>query len=76
MPSKTPLKNWVSSCKAQGMEGLKQKAYSVQLKLDAVQFMLETGASYSETAAPFHLNNPSSDKAGIISTINGSKQLK
>jgi len=63
MPSETPLKNWVSSYKAQGMEGLKQRktkeAYSVQFKLDAVQFMIETGASYSETAVQFHLNNPS-----------------
>ncbi|MDY0393181.1 transposase [Virgibacillus halophilus] len=63
MPSSTPLRNWVSSYKVQGMEGLKRRKtkqeYSVQFKLDAVQFMLETGASYQETAVQFHLNNPS-----------------
>ncbi|MBM7598974.1 transposase-like protein [Virgibacillus halotolerans] len=50
MPSDTPLKNWVKSYKEQGMKGLKRRktkeAYTVQFKLDAVQFMLETGASY------------------------------
>ena len=50
------------SYKAQGIEGLKRrktkKEYSVQFKLNAVQFMLETGASYLETAVQFHLNNP------------------
>ncbi|RDW18143.1 transposase [Oceanobacillus arenosus] len=60
MPSSTPLKNWVSSYKARGMDGLKRrktkKEYSVQFKLDAVQFMLETGASYQETAVQFQLN--------------------
>lgn len=63
MPSSTPLKIWVKSYKAQGMDGLKRrrtkKGYSVQFKLDAVQFMIETGASYQETAVQFHLNNPS-----------------
>lgn len=63
MPSTSPLENWVRSYKAQGMEGLKRRKtkeeYSVQFKLDAVQFMLETGASYLETAVQFHLNNHS-----------------
>ena len=63
IPSTSPLKNWVRSYKAQGMDGLKRrktkKEYSVQFKLDAVQFMLETGASYLETAVQFYLNNPS-----------------
>lgn len=63
IPSDTPLKNWVKSYKAQGRRGLERKKnnkkYSVQFKLNALQFMLETGASYSETAVQFHLNNPS-----------------
>ncbi|MFD2129743.1 transposase [Pseudogracilibacillus auburnensis] len=63
MPSPSPLKNWVRSYKEQGMDGLKRrktkKKYSVQFKLDAVQFMLKTGASYLETAVQFDLNNPS-----------------
>jgi transposase len=63
MSSASSLKIWVNSYKAQGMDGLKRrktkKEYSVQFKLDAVRFILETGASYSETAVQFHLNNPS-----------------
>src|SRR5699024_3149478 len=47
------LKNWVRSYKTQGMDGLKRRkskmTYSVQFKLDAIQFILETGASYPET---------------------------
>ncbi|MBM7597793.1 transposase [Virgibacillus halotolerans] len=63
MPSTSPLKNWVKSYKVQGMEGLRRRKtkeeYTVQFKLDAVQFMLETGASYLETAVQFNLNNHS-----------------
>ena len=63
MPSETPLKNWVRAYKTHGMEGLKRRkrkeAYSVQFKLDTIQFMKETGASYLETAVQFNLNNPS-----------------
>ncbi|WP_110936883.1 helix-turn-helix domain-containing protein [Salipaludibacillus neizhouensis] len=63
IPSSTPLKNWVRSYKTQGMDGLKrrkmQEGYSVQFKLDTIQFILETGASYQETADQFRLNNPS-----------------
>ncbi|WP_078428007.1 helix-turn-helix domain-containing protein [Alkalihalobacterium alkalinitrilicum] len=63
MPSQTPLQDWVRAFKTQGIEGLKRKkvkeAYSIQFKLDTIQFMLETGASYQETADQFRLNNPS-----------------
>jgi len=63
MPSQTPLQDWVRAYKSQGVEGLKHRkrkeTYSVQFKLDTVQFMLETGASYQETADQFKLNNPS-----------------
>ncbi|WP_147294840.1 helix-turn-helix domain-containing protein [Oceanobacillus chungangensis] len=63
MPSSSPLKNWVSSYKAHGMDGLKRrktrKEYSVQFKLNTIQFMLETGASYQETSDKFKMNNPS-----------------
>src|SRR5699024_3022308 len=49
--------------KTQGMDGLKRRkskmTYSVQFKLDAIQFILETGASYPETAVQFQMNNPS-----------------
>src|SRR5699024_3913868 len=63
MPSQTPLQDWVRVYKTQGMKGLERRkvkeVYSVQFKLDAIQFMLETGASYQETAEQFRLNNPS-----------------
>ena len=63
IPSATLLKNWVKSYKSQGMEGLKRRKtkreYSVQFKLDTIQFMLKTGASYSDTAVQFNLNHPS-----------------
>ena len=62
MPSATPLQNWVLTYKAHGTTGLTQKTgktvYSVQFKLNAIQFMLETGASYQETAVQFNLNTP------------------
>lgn len=63
IPSALSLKNWVRSYKSQGAEGIVRKhkkvAYSVQFKLDAIQFILETGDSYPETAVQFQMNNPS-----------------
>lgn len=63
MPSQTPLQDWERAYKAQGVNGLKRRkvkeAYSVQFKLDTLQFKLETDASYQETADQFRLNNPS-----------------
>ena len=63
MPSDTPLKNWVRNYKSQGIKGLQRKvskeAYSVQFKLDAIEFMIKTGASFPETAKHFRLNHPS-----------------
>lgn len=61
--SHTRIVEWVKTYKSQGMEGLKRrktkKEYSVQFKLDTIQFMLNTGASYIDTAIRFNLNNPS-----------------
>ncbi|MGP4083059.1 transposase, partial [Pseudalkalibacillus sp. R45] len=61
--SHTPIVEWVKTYKSQGIEGLKRrktkKEYSVQFKLDTIQFILNTGASYLETAHQFSLNNPS-----------------
>lgn len=63
MGSQTPIVEWVNTYKSQGMEGLKRrktkKEYSVKFKLDTIQFMIKTGASYLETAVQFNLNNPS-----------------
>ncbi len=63
MGSQTSIREWVNIYKSQGMDGLKRrktkKEYSVQFKMDTIQFMLNTGASYLETAVHFNLNNPS-----------------
>lgn len=62
MPSSKPLQQWVRTYKSLGIDGLKQKSgkekYTVQYKLDTVKFMLETGASFQETANQFKMNNP------------------
>ncbi len=62
MPSQTPLQDWVRTYKTKGVEGLKRRkmkeAYSVQFKMDTIQFMRETGASFQETAKQFKLNHP------------------
>ncbi|WP_299634116.1 transposase [uncultured Virgibacillus sp.] len=63
MSSSTPIYEWVKNYERHGMAGLKRrnkkKEYAVQFKLDTIQFMLETGASYRETAVPFKLSNSS-----------------
>lgn len=63
MSSQTRIFEWVKIYNSQGMEGLKRrkakKEYSVKFKLDTIQFMINTGASYLETAVQFNLNNPS-----------------
>lgn len=45
-----------------GEIGLRRKvtkqAYSAQFKLDVLQFMKQTGASYQDTAIEFNMNNP------------------
>ncbi|GGA93349.1 helix-turn-helix domain-containing protein [Ornithinibacillus halotolerans] len=63
MPSPTPIKRWVNAYKAFGKEGIRNKRsrsyYSFQFKLDVLNFMKQTGASYQETAIEFNLNQPS-----------------
>lgn len=74
MPSPTPIKRWVRAYKAFGEEGLQRKnqyeEYPVQFKLDVLNFMKQTGASYQDTAIRFNMNQPS-----LIATWN-SKFLK
>lgn len=57
------IRKWVNSYKAFGEEGLHRKRsktdYSVQFKLNVLNFMKQTGASYQETAIEFRLNHPS-----------------
>ncbi|WP_217697293.1 helix-turn-helix domain-containing protein, partial [Oceanobacillus sojae] len=63
MGSETSIVEWVKVYKSQGIDGLRRRKtkekYSVQFKLNTIQFMLQTGASFLETAIQFHLNNPS-----------------
>ncbi|WP_034552331.1 helix-turn-helix domain-containing protein [Carnobacterium funditum] len=57
MPSSSPIKQWVNLYTHYGKEGLIRKktkeVYSVHFKLDVLQFMKRTGASYQETANSF-----------------------
>lgn len=63
IPSASPIKIWVKSYKTFGEEGLRnkrsRKVYSVQFKLNIINFMKQTGASYQDTAIEFQMNNPS-----------------
>ncbi|MDV2583510.1 helix-turn-helix domain-containing protein, partial [Alkalibacillus haloalkaliphilus] len=62
VPNHEQIRRWVNAYKAFGEEGLKRKrsksVYPVQFKLDVLNFMKQTGASYQDTAIEFKLNNP------------------
>ncbi|MFJ7981402.1 helix-turn-helix domain-containing protein [Lysinibacillus xylanilyticus] len=74
IPSPTPIKRLVRAYKAFGEECLqritKHGEYPVQFKLEVLNFMKQTGASYQDTAIRFNMNDPS-----LIATWN-SKFLK
>ena len=61
--SKTQIQNWVNQYKEDGKEGLKRrktkKKYPLNFKLDVLRFKQDTGASYTETANAFGINEPS-----------------
>ncbi len=59
--TKSQVINWVKLFEAQGMNGFEKDytAYSVQFKLDVLNFMNETGASLRETASNFNISSPS-----------------
>lgn len=63
IPSPTPIKHWVRAYKAFGEEGLQRKTkheeYPVQFKLDLLNFMKQTSASYQDIAIRFNMNHPS-----------------
>ena len=63
MPSGTPIRQWVRAYQEFGPDGFKRKhqrtVYPVQFKVDVLHFMKQSGASYSDTAIAFGLNNPS-----------------
>nr|WP_106779154.1 helix-turn-helix domain-containing protein [Lysinibacillus timonensis] len=58
----SPLRRWVRAYKEFGRNGLSVKKtkqfYSVQFKIDVLNFMKRTGASYQDTAIHFNLNDP------------------
>lgn len=60
--NRSQIQRWVRAYQAFGMEGLMEKKknqfYSVQFKLDVLNFMKQTGASYQDTAIRFNMNNP------------------
>ncbi|MDW0116231.1 helix-turn-helix domain-containing protein [Sporosarcina thermotolerans] len=59
--SNRQVRDWVNAYKKFGMEGLVRKKrdaiYSVQFKLDVLNFMKRTGASLADTALHFGLTN-------------------
>ncbi|MFJ8235398.1 helix-turn-helix domain-containing protein [Ureibacillus sp. NPDC094379] len=58
----SPLRRWVRAYQEFGRSGLsvkkKKQFCSVQFKLDVLNFMKRTGASYQDTAIHFNLNDP------------------
>ncbi|MGX6446438.1 helix-turn-helix domain-containing protein [Neobacillus sp. K501] len=60
--SDTSIKKWVKVFEKFGMEGLMSKqhneVYSVQFKIDVLDYMKNTGASVMDTALQFGLSNP------------------
>lgn len=62
IPSTTPIKNWVKAYQHFGQDGIRSKAsrevYSLQFKLDVLQFKKQTGSSCRDTAFKFKLNHP------------------
>lgn len=60
--AESQLRRWVRAYKEFGKSGLtrkKKQFYSVQFKLDVLNFMKRTGSSYQDTAIEFCMNNPS-----------------
>jgi transposase len=62
IPNISQIQSWVRAYKEFGVEGLSRKktkqVFSVQFKLDVLNFMKQTGASYQDTAIEFNMNNP------------------
>ena len=57
------IQNWVNQYQLYGEAGLKRKKtkkkYTLRFKLNVLNFKLETGASYKETANAFGIGEPS-----------------
>lgn len=63
IPSHNTVKKWVEMYKAFGESALerkwKNKTYTVQFKLDALNYKLTTGKSYQDVAIHFDMTEPS-----------------
>jgi transposase len=63
IPGTSQVERWVGAYKEFGESGLRRKHskqfYPVNFKLDVLNFMKQTGASYQDTAFNFKINNPS-----------------
>ena len=59
--TKSQIFNWVKIFEVQGKRGFKKSytSYSSEFKLDVLNFMSETGASFLETASTFNISSPS-----------------
>ncbi|WP_143001408.1 helix-turn-helix domain-containing protein, partial [Tenuibacillus multivorans] len=62
VPNQEQVRRWVNAYKVLGEEGLMRKrsktVYPVQFKLNVLNFMKQTGASYQDTATAFKMNQP------------------
>ena len=62
IPGSAQLERWVRAYQTFGIDGLNKKSkkqvYPVQFKLDVIEFIKRTGASYQETAIKFGIHNP------------------
>jgi transposase len=60
--SKTQIQNWVAMYRRFGAEGLSagktREVYSASFKLEVLDYMRQTGASFRETALHFGIKNP------------------
>lgn len=63
IPDESSIQNWVRNYNEYGVEGLTIRptpnVYTVQFKLNVLQFMQRTGASYRDTAVKFGMRNHS-----------------
>lgn len=62
IPAESQVRRWVRAFKEFGEDGLRRKhskqVYPVKFKLDVLNFVKQTGASYQDTAIVFKMNNP------------------
>jgi transposase len=63
IPAESQVRRWVRAYKEYGERGLRRKhskqVYPIKIKLDVLNFMKQTGASYQDTAIIFKMNDPS-----------------